>query len=151
MTEPSRPPLIPGLRQQYHFMPDDEGRKAWDVFRLIELSADLPVEEVPLADIRELDGNHWFDDHHRPTVRAVVEHAELIADADLSFPIILGADGRVMDGMHRVCKALLQRRETIAARRFPVDPEPDHRNCHPADLDYRADAETRPPTRGRLT
>lgn len=132
------PRRIPGLRQQYHFMPDDDGRKAWDVFRLIELSADLPVEDVPLATLAaEVDTVYWFgDDHPRPTVRAVVEHAELIAATDLSFPIILGADGRVMDGMHRVAKALMEGRETVPARRFAVDPEPDHRNCHPADLPY---------------
>ena len=27
--------------------------------------------------------------------------------ADLSFPVILAAEGRVMDGMHRIAKALL--------------------------------------------
>ncbi|MEM7139816.1 MAG: hypothetical protein AAF548_02215 [Actinomycetota bacterium] len=131
------PDPLAGLRRQYHLMPDDDGRKAWDVHRLIELSAELPIEQVPLADIGEVDTVYWFDaDHHRPTVRAVIEHAQLISDTDLSYPIILGEDGRVMDGMHRVCKALIEERSTIAARRFPVDPEPDHRNCHPADLDY---------------
>ena len=110
--------------------------KAWDVYRLIELSAELPVEQVAVDSIAELDTNHWFDDHHRPTVRAVIEHIDLIERADLTYPIILGADGRVMDGMHRVCKALLESNATIAARRFPVDPEPDHRNCRPSELDY---------------
>lgn len=118
-------------------MPDENGQKAWDVQRLIELSADLPVEEVPLADIAEIDQVYWFDrDHFRPTVRSVVEHMALIEATDLAHPIILGMDGRVMDGMHRIAKALVQGRTTIAAKRFAVDPEPDHRNCHPADLDY---------------
>ena len=31
-----------------------------------------------------------------------------IEETDLEYPIILAADGRVMDGMHRVCKALLE-------------------------------------------
>lgn len=131
MTDP-----LTGLRRQYHFMPDDRGKKAWDVHRLIELSADLPVEEVAVESIAELDTVHWFDDHYRPTVRAVIEHLELIEGADLAHPILLGADGRVMDGMHRVGKALLEGRPTITARRFPVDPEPDHRNCRPSELDY---------------
>ncbi len=124
------------LRQQYHFMPDDDGKKAWDVYRLIELSAALPIEDVEIDSISELDSVHWFDDHYRPTVRAVLEHFDLIAAADLAYPIILGADGRVMDGMHRVCKALLAGRSTVPARRFVVDPDPDHRNCHPSELDY---------------
>jgi hypothetical protein len=50
--------------------------------------------------------------------------------------VILGSDGRVMDGMHRVVRAVLDGRTTIRAVRFVVDPEPDHRNCLPDDLPY---------------
>lgn len=32
----------------------------------------------------------------------------LIHDVDLSFPIILGPDGRVMDGMHRIARAVME-------------------------------------------
>lgn len=71
---------------------------------------------------------------YRPTVRAVVEHAERIRTVDPSHPILLGPDGRIMDGMHRVARALLDGRDTIAARRFPELPEPDHRNVDPATL-----------------
>ena len=107
------------------------------MFRLIELSRDLPIEEVAVDSFAEIDTVYWFDaDYHRPTIRSVILHAELIRDAGLSHPIILGADGRVMDGMHRIAKALMEGRPTISARRFPVDPEPDHRNCGPADLEY---------------
>ena len=129
---------LAGLRQQYHFMPDEHGRKAWDVYRLIELSAELPVEEVPIDSIPEIDTIHWFHPQDPPaTVRAVIEHAQLIRDADLGYPIILGADGRVMDGMHRIAKALMEGRSTVAARRFVDEPEPDHRNVQAAsDLDY---------------
>lgn len=131
-------PRVEGLRAQYHFMPepDGDGRMAWDIHRLIHLAADLPVEEVEVESIPEIDTNHWFDEHHRPTVRSVIEHLALIEAVDLAHPIILGADGRVMDGMHRVARALLDGRATLPAVRFPVDPEPDHRHCHPADLPY---------------
>ena len=40
-------------------------------------------------------------------MRKVVEHTALILEADLAYPIILGHDGRVMDGMHRVARALM--------------------------------------------
>lgn len=50
--------------------------------------------------------------------------------------MILGADGRVMDGMHRIARALLEGRTTVPAVRFPVHPEPDHRGVHPDDLPY---------------
>lgn len=49
----------------------------------------------------------------------------MIGEADLAFPIILSADGRVIDGMHRVLKALLNGSQSIEAVRFERDPEPD--------------------------
>jgi hypothetical protein len=69
-------------------------------------------------------------------VRAVVTHARLIRDVDPTYPVILGSDGRVMDGMHRIARAMLEGRTTIAAVRFVHDPEPDYRNCRPEDLPY---------------
>jgi hypothetical protein len=37
-----------------------------------------------------------------PTCRAVAEHARRINAADLSHPVILAADGSLMDGGHRI-------------------------------------------------
>lgn len=124
------------MRKQYHFWPGEEGLDAWDVDRLIELSKDLPVKEVDLASIDEVDSVYWFDELERPTVRKVVDHARLIEEVDLSHPIILGFDGRVMDGMHRIAKALLEGRTTITAVQFEAPLEPDYRNCRPEDLPY---------------
>ena len=127
----------PVVRKQYHFWPGERGFDAWDVDRLIELSKHLPVHHVSLESIWELDTNYWFDaGGSQPSVRNVVAHAELIRDVDPAYPIILGADGRVMDGMHRVARALLEGRESIPAVRFPQQPEPDFRNCRPDDLPY---------------
>jgi len=127
------------MRKQYHFKPAavGSGFDAWDVDRLIELSHDLPVETVPLDAIKELDTGYWFDaSGERPTVRAVVDHARLIYEADLGYPIILGHDGAVMDGMHRVARALMEGRERIDAVRFSTPLEPDYRNCLPNELPY---------------
>jgi hypothetical protein len=65
-----------------------------------------------------------------------VEHCRLISSADLSYPVILDNSGRVMDGMHRVCKALLQGIDTVAAVQFDVDPEPDYVGRDPDSLPY---------------
>jgi hypothetical protein len=102
----------------------------------VALSESLPVKQVSLGSIDGIDSAYWFDAVERPTVRNVVDHARLIAEADLSYPIILGVDGRVMDGMHRVAKAMLEGRESILAVQFATQPEPDYRNCRPEELDY---------------
>jgi hypothetical protein len=57
-------------------------------------------------------------------------------ESDLAFPIILSSDGRVMDGMHRICKALLEDRTEIEAVRFVEDPAPDYIGVDPDDLPY---------------
>jgi hypothetical protein len=42
----------------------------------------------------------------------------------------------MMDGMHRVMKALIEERTEIEAVRFETDPEPDTVGIHPRDLPY---------------
>jgi hypothetical protein len=100
------------------------GERAWHIETVWQAARDLPVEDVPVDTIREIDEDCWFDG--RPaTVRAVVDHARRIEEADLELPIILAVDGQVLDGMHRVAKAVLRGRGTVPARRLAVDPEPD--------------------------
>ena len=123
------------MRKQYYFRPSDRGLLAWDVDRLISLSRHFPRVRVPLTDIREID-EPFCSDNDIPTWRTMVEHIRLIEAADLSFPIILSADGRVMDGMHRVAKAVLLGRGTIEAVRLTHDPEPDYVGVSPEDLPY---------------
>jgi hypothetical protein len=126
------------MRKQYHFRPGPNGLRAWDVDRLVALTNTLPREQVPLTAIRELDEPYWSTGYkHAPTCREVVEHARLIEEADFAFPVILSSDGRVMDGMHRIAKALLQGRGAhIVAVRFRSDPEPDYVGVEPEALPY---------------
>ena len=124
------------LRKQYHFRPGPRCLRAWDVDRLIALAAPLPVDPVPLDAIRELDETYWMADGSTLTCRQVAEHARLINEADLSFPILLSSDGRVMDGMHRVAKALIENQPSVPAKRFVHDPEPDHVGKQPDELPY---------------
>jgi len=123
------------MRKQYYFRPSSRGLLAWDVDRLVLLSSTLPRKRIQLRDIRELEGA-WVGDADRPTWRELIQHVGLIRDADLSFPIILSATGSVMDGMHRVAKAVLRGDTEITAVQFPEDPEPDHVARGPMDLPY---------------
>jgi hypothetical protein len=125
------------MRKQYHFRTCSDGLRAWDVDRLVELTRDLPRERVSLAAIREIDEPYWSNEGTKVlTCRDVVEHARLIRDCDFEFPVILSRDGRVMDGMHRICRALLLGLEDIEAVRFDDDPDPDYVNVEPDDLPY---------------
>jgi hypothetical protein len=125
------------MRKQYFFKPTAQGFDAWDVHHLIELSADLPAQELDLSTIRELDTVYWFGADGTPaTVRTLVRHMELIQRVDLAYPVILGAEGQLMDGMHRVARALLEGRTSVPAVRFTEQPEPDFRGVRPEDLEY---------------
>jgi hypothetical protein len=124
------------VRKQYNFWPGERGFDAWDVDRLIEMAADLPVIEVPIGAITEIDSTYWYGHGSVPTVRSVVEHARLMAEADTGWPILLSHDGRVMDGMHRVERALLEGAQTIRAVQFIEAIAPDYVNCLPEDLPH---------------
>ncbi len=92
---------------------------------------------MPLTAIAELDEDWWYE--HKgtvPTPRSIAAHLELVRATDLAYPIILCAEGRLMDGMHRVVKALSQGETHILAVRFTMTPEPDYINKSLDDLPY---------------
>ena len=124
------------MRKQYHPQKTDRGLLVWDVDRLLRLAEDLPEHWVSLDEIEELDRVRWFDEQNPPTGRALLEHMRLVLAADTSYPILLGADGRVMDGMHRVLKSALSGQTKIRAKRFDADPDPDYVNVSLDDLPY---------------
>ena len=111
---------------QQHSRPVPGGRAVWHTGRLWQLARHLPVELVAVDAIAELAQDCWFGPTTPPTCRAVALHAKRIYEADLSYPIILSADGRLMDGGHRLARAWLDGQVQIRAVRFAVDPEPDY-------------------------
>jgi hypothetical protein len=125
------------IRPQYHFRSSTCGLHAWDVRKLIQLSKELTVKQVQLANITDIDSTYWYDkEGDTPTCRSIVSHMTMINSVDLKHPIILSHDGRVMDGMHRICKALLLNQQTIAAVQFETKIPPDFVNIKPEDLAY---------------
>ncbi len=124
------------MRKQYHSRHTERGHFVWDVDRLVEAAAGLPRREVPLQAIRELDEPYWFQGGAPPTCREIADHARLMNETHLEYPIILCADGRVMDGMHRVARAYMEGRTTISAVRFVETPAPDFVDVDLDDLPY---------------
>ena len=124
------------VRQQYHFRQTPAGLFVWDVNRLIELAKSHSPFEKPLDEISELNEAYWFDEHDKVTCEDVIIHAKLIDAANLSYPIILCHEGRVMDGMHRVCKARILDMKTIRAVQFIQPIKPHYVDVAPEELPY---------------
>lgn len=125
------------MRKQYHFRKTKKGCLIWDVHKLVDMSKGLPITLVPLSEIEELDEDFWYSNSTRkPTCRSIVDHFKLIQETDLRYPIIICPEGSVMDGMHRVCKALLEGRKNIKAYKLDSMPEPDYIDVAEDELPY---------------
>jgi hypothetical protein len=102
--------------------PDEQmaklGRHLWSVPRLFELSRNFKIMDIPL------DHLHLYFTYEKLTVRDFVMHMKAVNDADLNMPIILDEDGEIMDGRHRLMKAMLTGAESIKAVRFDENPSP---------------------------
>lgn len=90
----------------------------WAVTRLIEHSKGLPVFEMPLKGI--YIGQSVFSESR--TARSIAEHVKRVNETSLEYPILLDPDGFIMDGWHRVIKALVNGDKTIKAVRFTEMP-----------------------------
>jgi hypothetical protein len=103
----------------------------WDVHRLWELARDLPIEQRPLEEFQSvLEARRvrfWSSGREAPSLLEVVTFFQRIEAVDLQYPILLSAEGEVMDGQHRLAKAWMQGASTIRVVRFPVTPDPDER------------------------
>lgn len=90
----------------------------WSVARLAMLAKDLEVREVPI------DFLCLSDIYEKLNLMDMVMHMKAINNADLKYPIILSECGDIMDGRHRIMKALLLGKSTIKAVRFDENPTP---------------------------
>lgn len=112
------PDKTPGKGQTY-----SNGNQMWRVPRLIELASVLPATEVPVHSFKEWGKNPWRGDYPF-TLKDFALHMQRVNDADLDYPVIVSAEGWIMDGCHRLVKAKLLGLKTIMAVRFNVTPEP---------------------------
>jgi len=96
------------------------GDKSWDVGTLFAASKDLEPYDLQLS---ALDLSMPFAT--ADTISLFCYQMKRVQDADLSYPIIQAPDGWIMDGLHRIVKAIMNGATTIKAVRLPVLPEPD--------------------------
>jgi len=98
-----------------------DGVGEWDVHRLWDLAADLPVQEIDPEAFHEWEEYGW---EAEITLGLLAEHIQRVLEADLAYPVIVSAEGNIMDGNHRVVKAWLEG-VLVKMVRFPETPPPD--------------------------
>ena len=96
------------------------GDKVWDIGTLFAAAKDLEPYDLQLS---ALDLSARFA--NATTISLFVYQMKRVQDANLDYPIIQAPDGWIMDGFHRIAKAIIQGQTTIKAVRLPVLPEPD--------------------------
>ena len=102
------------MEHQYTIIVDGK-RHAWDVQDIwIKAESLAPVEWSIPSELRAKWS--WGQDH--PS-----DHLERCLTADLSYPIIV-CDNRIIDGTHRVIKALAEGKTSIKARVLTKMPPP---------------------------
>lgn len=102
-----------------------DGKKVWKVTSLIQSVKDQKLEifDLPLCGIN-LGVTVWeFGDLK---IKNFVMHWKCANEVSLDYPVILDDDGFIMDGWHRVSKALFLGHATIKAVRFDETPGCDY-------------------------
>jgi hypothetical protein len=102
---------------QYRY--EDGTGAYWGVARLVNLVKPLEPFDAPLAAL-DLSAVIW----QGANILSLAEHCKKVADADLSYPVILDWNGEIADGRHRVIKALTEGRITVKVVRLMERPAP---------------------------
>ncbi len=125
------------MRKQYHLRSSSQGILAWDVDNLIKLAEKITPINIKLSSIEEFEEPYWYEAGEvKPTCQNIVNHFKLIQQCSLDYPIILCHEGRLMDGMHRVCKAIMAGYESVLAVQFQHFIDPDYIVDDPKSLPY---------------
>jgi hypothetical protein len=120
---------FPGIPLEGHLCSLRQGNQKlyWRVEELIEACRGLPVRQMLVSDLLPLIMNgSWFGPDEKVTIGKILSHFRRILSADLLFPVILSADGRVMDGSHRIVAASVKGIETVGVVQFNKDPIPGY-------------------------
>lgn len=105
---------------------DDKQIYYWKASSLWALSKTMPMIDIALDSFDWTNENFQCNSLSNPPLwRDIGDHAKRIFNADLQYPIVMSAEGNIMDGMHRILKAYVMGHETIKAVRFAENPKPD--------------------------
>ena len=102
---------------EYH-----RGNKVWKAQTLYDFAKakEYPVLDMPLWNIDLTTELFECNQLH-----AFLFQCKRVYNCSLDYPIILDEYGQIADGYHRLCKAILEGKETIKAIRLEEMPSPD--------------------------
>lgn len=83
------------------------------------------IQFRPLCELPRFEALSWSEGPI--TEEELSEHLERIKTADLELPILLSDKGDIMDGLHRLVKAILMNHESIKVIQFSMTPAPDQK------------------------
>jgi hypothetical protein len=92
--------------------------RRYSVLDLIEASKDLDVFEIKVSDV--------FLNYESPCdnyLQDFIKHVKQTNEANLDYPIILSPCNLILDGKHRLAKAIINDYEFIKAVRFKEMPD----------------------------
>lgn len=95
----------------------------YDSSEIYRLALSAPINMVKPTDF-DLTKMFWFANLEQASVFEVLEHFRRIMAVSVEDPIVLAPDGSVLDGLHRIARAVLDNRSSIPARQLLVEPEP---------------------------
>jgi hypothetical protein len=104
---------------EVHKQAQEYNKKYYSVSDLIDISKEIKPETV---DIRTICGYHHIVGVEYD-IQDFVDTVKRVQEADLSYPILLYR-GFVMDGKHRLAKALLEGKKTIKVKYLTELPVP---------------------------
>jgi hypothetical protein len=102
----------------YESMAVLNGQK-WNAATLVEASKDLEVKEVD-PEVFDLSFDYWGI----KDTTDFISHVQRLQECDTEHPIILSPRGEVMDGVHRICKAIIEGKK-VKYVKFKSLPHPD--------------------------
>lgn len=112
--------------EQFQTCYREVGEPIYKVPALWALAADLPVKEMPIEEAAALLKDRTWRQHDGTEV-AVLEsrdawHDRKVEAADPQYPIIIHPDGWLMDGAHRVLRAVRHGQATVRAVKLREEP-----------------------------
>lgn len=95
-----------------------KGDMSWDMSSIFEAADSIEAYELQLSAI-DLSVNPWNIDD----IDSLLYHMKRINTLDDSYPIIQDPKGFIIDGWHRVVKAIMRGDRVIKAKRLKIMPK----------------------------